>query len=157
MRKVLVLSFLSVIVSSVAFSQVDYWSANNENRTSIQTDKAVARLTYPKEFKLFNLNATQLRQVLFTVVDKQSKASTIITLPNAAGNLEQFEVYEASNFEAELQKRFPEIRAFSGRSLSDRSATVKLSFSPQGLQTMVFRTEKENEFIEPYSQDHGTY
>ena len=154
MRKVLLLSFLSVIVSSVAFTQ-EYWSVNNESRTSISTDKAVARLAYPKEYKLFNLNPAQLRQVLFTIVDKQ--ASTIITLPNAAGALEQFEVYEASNFEPELQKKFPDIRAFSGRSLSDKSATVKLSFSPQGLQTMVFRTERENEFIEPYSQDHRVY
>jgi hypothetical protein len=158
MRKGLLLTLLSAMITALAFSQADnYWSVNNENRNSIATDKAVARLTYPKEFKLYNLSIASLRQQLFTVVDKQARQSTIITLPNAAGALEQFEVYEASNFEPALQAQFPEIRAFSGRGITDKYATLKLSISPQGIQTMVFRTEKANEFIEPYSQDHKTY
>jgi hypothetical protein len=127
MRKVFLLSFLSMIITSVAFSQVNYWSANNENRNAIATDKAVARLSYPKEYKLFNLTIAPLRQQLFSIVDKQAKASMIITLPNAAGALEQFEVYEASNFEPALQAKFPEIRAFSGRSVTDKTASLKLS------------------------------
>ena len=157
MRKVPVLTLLAVMITTVAFSQVDYWSANNENRSTIAIDKAVARLTYPREFKLFNLNAAPLRQVLFSIVDAQSKRSTIITLPNADGNLEQYEVFEASNFEPELQARFPDIRAFSGRGINDRSATLKLSFSPRGIQTMVFRSGRENEFIEAYSADRNVY
>ena len=146
-----------MIITSVAFSQVNYWSANNENRNAIATDKAVARLSYPKEYKLFNLTIAPLRQQLFSIVDKQAKASMIITLPNAAGALEQFEVYEATNFEPALQAKFPEIRAFSGRSITDKFATIKLSISPQGIQSMVFRTGRANEFIEPFSQDHTVY
>ena len=158
MRKVPLLMILSVMITTVSFSQGGgYWSSNSQARTSIPTDKAVARSTYPKEFKLFNLNAAPLRQQLFAVVDKQSKQSTVITLPNAAGNFEQFEVFEASNFDAELQAKFPEIRAYSGRSLADRTSTVKLSISPQGIQTMVFRNGYANEFIEPYSADHSVY
>ena len=42
---------------------------------------------------------------------------------------------------------------FPGRGITDKNATLKLSISPQGIQTMVFRTEKDNEFIEPYSKD----
>jgi hypothetical protein len=52
---------------------------------------------------------------------------------------------------------FPDIRAYSGKGITDRFATVKLSISPQGIQTMVFRSDKENEFIEPYSNDHRIY
>ena len=157
MRKFLLLLFLSVIITTVAFSQNNYWFINNENRNAIATNKAVARLSYPKEYKLFNLTIAPLRQQLFSVVDKQSRLSTIITLPNAAGALEQFEVYESSNFEPALQAQFPEIRAYSGRGITDKFATLKLSISPQGIQTMVFRTDRANEFIEPYSQDHNVY
>ena len=81
----------------------------------------------------------------------------MIVLPNADGQYEQFEVFEASNFEPDLQAQFPEIRAYSGKGITDKYATLKLSISPQGIQTMVFRTEKENEFIEAYSQDHTVY
>jgi hypothetical protein len=157
MRKAL-LTLLLLTTATIAFSQTDrFWSVNAENKNAIPTDKAVARLSYPKEFKLFNLNASPFRQVLFSVVDKQTRPSTIISLPNAAGNLEQFEIFESSNFEPALQAQFPEIRAYSGRGITDKFATVKLSISPQGLQSMVFRTEKDNEFIEPYSQDHTVY
>ncbi|HET6766375.1 MAG TPA: zinc-dependent metalloprotease family protein [Chitinophagaceae bacterium] len=158
MRKGLLLTFLSAMVTTIAFSQADrFWSPNNENKTAIPTDKAVARVSYPQEFKLFNLNAAPLRQELFSIVDKQPKRSTIITLPNAVGTLEQFEVFEASNFEPALQAQFPEIRAYSGRGITDKFATLKLSISPQGIQTMVFRTDRANEFIEPYSHDHAIY
>ncbi len=147
------------MVTTLGFAQSDrFWSANTKSRATIQTDKAVARQSYPTAFKLFDLDARAIQQKLFTVVGKQPTAtSTIISLPNADGNIEQFEVVEASNFEPDLQARFPEIRAFSGKGITDKYATLKLSISPQGIQTMVFRTDKDNEFIEPYSSDHKVY
>ena len=159
MKKNLLLALVLVMIAASAFSQTDrFWSANNESKTNITTDKAVARLAYPKEFKLFNLNTESLRQQLFSVVGTNvNRHSTVITLPNAEGNLEEFEVFEASNFEPALQEKFPEIRAYSGKGITDKYATLKLSISPQGIQTMIFRTEKDNEFIEPYSKDHSVY
>ena len=159
MKKALFLSLFFVCGIVSAFAQSDkFWSASTESRNNIVKHKAVARLSFPKEFKLYNLNAEALRQELFTVVDNNaSRHSTVISLPNVDGNLEQFEVYEASNFEPDLQARFPEIRAFSGKGITDKYATLKLSISPQGIKTIVFRTEKENEFIEPYSADNNTY
>src|SRR6187397_3715642 len=158
MRKILPIALVLLSFSTLSFSQGDrFWSSNNGDRNNIPTDKAVGRLTYPKEFRLFNLNLEPLRQELLSVVDRSSKHSTVITLPNANGEIEQFEVYEASNFEPDLQAKFPEIRAYSGKGITDQYATMKLSISPQGIQTMVFRTDKENEFIEAYSGDHTTY
>ena len=151
MKKSLLLTTSLVMITVFGFAQTDqFWSANNEKRSDIVTDKAVSRLSYPKEFKLFNLNFSAFNKVLFSIVDNRSSLrSTIISLPNAAGEIEEFEVVEASNFEPELQARFPEIRAFSGKGITDPYATLKLSISPQGIQTMVFRTERDNEFSEP--------
>ncbi len=159
MRKALLLTLMLGLISSLAFSQTDkFWSANNESRSTITTDKAVARLTYPKAFKLFNLNTELLKQELFSIVgSRPSKFSAVISLPNADGKYEQFEIFEASNFEPDLQAQFPDIRAYSGKGITDKYATLKLSISPQGIQTMVFRTDKANEFIEPYSKDHTVY
>lgn len=159
MKRNALLTGLLILFASSAFSQADrFWSINTENKSTIATDKAVARLAYPKQFKLFNLNADVFGKELMSIVDKRAtKKSTIISLPNAAGSIEQFEVFEASNFEPELQAQFPDIRAYSGRGITDKNATVKLSFSPQGVQTMVFRTEKDNEFMEPYSANHKVY
>ena len=159
MRKIYKIFIAVIIISACSFqvSAQQYWSANNDSRANIITDKGVARPSYPKEFKLFNLNIEPLRHQLFKVVDNKTSHTTIITLPNSDGSLEQFEVVEASNFDPALQAKFPEIRAFSGRGLTDKYALLKLSISSQGIQTMVFRTEKQNEFIEAYSQDHKVY
>jgi Metallo-peptidase family M12B Reprolysin-like len=155
----LLLTFL--LLGSLSFNasaQLNAWSANTQNLDAIPKDKAVARLSFPTKFRLFNLNVEPLRQQLFSIVGSNAVGrSTVIFLPNADGNYEQFEVFEASNFEPDLQAQFPEIRAFSGKGITDRHATLKLSISPQGIQTMVFRTDTENEFIEAYSADHTVY
>jgi len=129
----------------------------------MQVSKAVMRPSFPQEFKLFNLNRSGLDDMLAPAVSRAGQ-STIISLPNANGRLEQYELFEASNFDPALQAQFPEIRAFSGRGITDRYATVKLSISPRGLQGTVFRTASEilgsdgqTEIIEPYSADRNTY
>jgi hypothetical protein len=156
MKKTLLFLLSFASVSVMMAQQKSHWKTHTSTE-KIVTDKAVARLSFPTDFKLFDLNLENLRQDLFTVVDNRQAHTTVIMLPNAEGNVEAFEVYEASNFEPALQARFPEIRAFSGKGLTDKYATLKLSISPQGIQTMVFRTDKPNEFIEPYSADHTTY
>ncbi|MBK7305978.1 MAG: hypothetical protein IPI88_02400 [Chitinophagaceae bacterium] len=158
MKKALLLTLFFALIVTFGFSQTDkYWSANSESRSSIITAKGVARQSFPKEFKLFNLNTESLRKELFSIVGSSAKRQTVISLPNANGGFEEFEVNEASNFEPALQARYPEIRAYSGRGITDRAATLKLSISPQGIQTMVFRAGQANEFIEPYSKDLSVY
>ena len=156
--KTLLLVFVSFLLWNTLMAQEkNHWSAYTDV-AKITRNKAVTRTSFPGQFKLFTLDAAPFGKELFSVAGKNaSRQSMIISLPNADGQIEQFEVFEASNFDPALQARFPEIRAFSGRGITDKYATLKLSFSPQGLQTMVFRTEKENEFIEPYSDDHTVY
>ncbi len=159
MKKLLLLTSLLVLLTISAISQTNnFWSANNAGRSTIIADKATTRQSFPTAVRLFNLNLAPFRQAVMNAVgNKTSRAAAIISLPNAEGNIEEFEIFEASNFDAVLQARFPDIRAFSGKGITDLSATLKLSISPQGIQTMVFRTDKDNEFIEPYSQDHTVY
>ncbi|HEX6428597.1 MAG TPA: zinc-dependent metalloprotease family protein [Niastella sp.] len=154
MRKVVL--FATALLCSTMLLAQDYWRPHTDG-ARIATDKAIARLAFPTDFKLFDLNFTPLRNDVFRTVGNASTHSTIISLPNADGQIEQFEITEASNFEPALQAQFPQIRAFSGKGISDINATLKLSISPQGIQTMVFRTGKESEFIEPYSADHTIY
>jgi hypothetical protein len=157
MRKLLLLTIAGFLFIG-ANAQDAYWASSSRSSVT-STDKAVARQAFPREFKLFQLNIAPLRQQLFSIAGAQdSRQTTIISLPNAEGGMEQFEVYEASNFEPALQARFPEIRAYSGIGLTDKGATLKISISPQGIQTMIFRKNGQpNEYIEPYSQDHTVY
>ncbi|QHS59173.1 zinc-dependent metalloprotease [Chitinophaga agri] len=154
MRSLLLMAV--ALLCSTVLSAQDYWRPHTDGARIIP-DKAVSRLAFPAEFKLFDLNIAPFRAQAFKTVGNAATRTTVISLPNADGQIEQFEITEASNFEPALQARFPEIRSFSGKGITDKYATLKLSVSPQGIQTMVFRTGKENEFIEPYSADHTVY
>ena len=154
MRKFLLVSLLSV--AGTAVMAQNYWSSH-AGTAKIVTDKSVSRKSFPANYKLFDLNLAPLKKDLYAVVGNASKHTIIISIPNAQGQMEKFEMVEASNFDKKLQAQFPEIRSFSGKGITDKAATLKLSISPQGIQTMVFRTATENEFIEPYSADHKVY
>ncbi|MCG2612169.1 proprotein convertase P-domain-containing protein [Flavobacterium sp. SM15] len=155
MKRILLFSFVAAMSFSAQAQTEKAWSpAKGRN---FETAKGVKRQAFPKKYDLYQLDINPIKQALFSAVDKTSRQSVIISLPTAKGGIEQFEMYEASNFEADLQAQFPEIRAFSGRGITDRYATVKLSISPQGIQTMIFRADKESEFMEPYSKDRTVY
>src|ERR1035437_3488997 len=117
--KTILFSIGLVLFFSAAFSQKKYWSAHKGNASDIIKDKAVARKSFPKNYKLFDLDLAALRQDLFTVTENSSAHSVIISLPNVDGGIEEFSVVEASNFEPDLQVQFPEIRAFSGKGITD--------------------------------------
>ena len=83
MKKNLLL-FTAILFATLGFSQTNrFWSTNVENSDNITKDKGVARQSFPREFKLFNLNIDALRNDLFSVTVNQSKHSAIIALPNS--------------------------------------------------------------------------
>lgn len=81
MKKALLLSFSFALFVAFGFSQTGkYWTANLENRSAIIKNKAVARLTFPTEFKLYHLNLASIKQQLYKVVDNSVSHTTVISL-----------------------------------------------------------------------------
>lgn len=106
----------------------------------------------------YKLNTDFLKAKLAPTTVKSSKNNrSEITIPNSDGTLERFQVWESSNFDPELQAKYPEIRAYEGNGLDDKSAKIHFSLSPAGLQTMVFRADKATEFIEGNPDDKTEY
>ena len=61
--KVVLLIVAFIVVSTLPISaQRRVWSENSQDKSNIVTDKSVARDSFPKEFKLFNLSIEPLRQ-----------------------------------------------------------------------------------------------
>ncbi|MFM8347500.1 MAG: reprolysin-like metallopeptidase, partial [Bacteroidota bacterium] len=124
----------------------------------ILPNKAAQRSGFPAEFKLFQLDLAPLRQAMMSVAgNNRSALRTVISLPTAAGKFEDFEIIESSNFHPDLQARFPNIRAYSGRSLTNPGSTLKISIDDRGIQGMVFRAGDVTEYLEPYSEDNRVY
>ena len=100
----------------------------------------------------------QLDEVLFRkALNKNQNEKIEIIIPNTNGDLEKFQVWESSNFDSELQAKYPEIRAYAGKGITDPTAFINFSLSPQGIQTMVLRGEKGSEFIESVANKKSIY
>lgn len=157
MRKHLLLVLVS-LVSVAGFAQRNNFWTLHPGAPPAEKHKSVARISFPAVFQLFDLELGPMQRELLSIVGANTiNRSTILSIPNADGQIEEFEMTEASNFEPSLQARFPNIRAYSGRGVTDPTATIKLSLDPEGVQTMVFRTGRASEFIEVYSRDQRTY
>ena len=158
MKKTLLIFVFSLLTASLGFSQTEKaWS--NYKGQEIKVSKSAQRESFPQDFKLMQLDLAAMKQVLLAAPNRleSSKSNSIISIPNSEGVLERFEMFEASNFEAELQAQYPEIRSYVGQGIDDKKAILRLSIDPRGIQTMVFRADKGTEFMEPYSEDNKVY
>ena len=106
----------------------------------------------------FTFNTSAMRQVLTGAPDKFSNLPGIeISIPSLDGRMEKYQVWENSNFEPQLQAKYPEIRSYVGKGITNKYATINFSLSPQGIQTMVFKADNDAEFIESYDKAGSAY
>lgn len=155
MKKTLQFLFILFLVVSSTNAQNDkFWKEVSDNG-NLEKHPNVTRENFPNEFRLFQLNLELIKQTLLNAPDRKEIGSRgiVITIPNSEGKLERFEMFEASNFDTELQAAYPNIRAYAGNGIDDKSAQVRLSFGEKSFQTMIFRSQKSTEFIETYTPD----
>lgn len=147
------LLFLLIIFSCVEIqAQSDeLWDKVNSVSITGKTDLSGQDKIY------YKLNEVSLKQRLSKTTGKSFNATSEITIPNSDGVLERFSVWESSNFDPELQAKYPEIRAYEGYSLDDATAKIHFSLSPIGMQTIVLRPNKSSEFIEKNSENKSEY
>ncbi len=156
MKKITILIFVLANISVCAQSQNIWVKTNQKN---IEVSKQAQRLSFPREFELYESNISVLKSALQSAPNRltSNKSTVIITVPNISGTNERFQMFEFSNFAPELQAQFPNIRSYIGVGIDDRNAQIRMSLDDNGIQTMIFRTGKKNEFIEPYSVDGTIY
>ena len=150
-KKLLLLLFIFCCVNIHAQSD-NLWQKVSSASVSKRINSANSERLY------YKLNADFLKSKLSgTTTPSSKKSTTEITIPNSYGVLERFTVWESSNFEPELQAKYPEIRAYEGIGIDDKSAKIHFSVAPIGVQTMVFRSEKPSEYIEQNPEDKSGY
>ena len=142
------------------FSIVNAQDKNPWKRVDASAVQSTARLLGKVESSnavLFQLDEEHIKSKLQIINDTKQSAATVITIPNAKGEFEKFSIHENSNFEPELQAKFPDIRSYSGVGISDPTAVLNFSMSSLGIQTMISRNGNQMEFIEKDSENKGVY
>ena len=152
------ITFLVVLLSvTVSYAQNTLMWKKAANQSTTISSKNGA--TIHSEAIAFSLDQGQLQSTLAkSNASSSAKARGIeLLVPNTKGELEKFLVVENSNFESGLQAQYPDIRAYTGQGITDPTATLSLSFSPEGIQSMVLRGDVGSEFIEKDLEDKSLY
>ncbi|UPT72188.1 MAG: M12 family metallo-peptidase [Flavobacterium sp. JAD_PAG50586_2] len=154
-RKLLLVAVLATASFSFAQNKSTLWNTTTKKSNMVPLE---AKMQLP-ENHLFDLNLVNLRSNLNGAPDRntQSKSNKILSIPNADGVLERFNVYENSNMDPALAARYPEIKSYIGIGIDNPTATAYFSVSPLGFKSMVLSPDKSAVFIEPISADLGTY
>lgn len=108
----------------------------------------------------FELNSQSFKQGLSqaplrSYLNATSNISVMVPAHN--GSFESFVVYEASVFSPSLAARYPSIKSYVGYSLVSPGAQLRMSVSPDGVQTMITYLDKETVFMMPVSRGSNDY
>ena len=152
--------FLFLIFSLNSFAQKNgsFWIKTAKENTSKKELKL--RKTNPKKAQYFNLNIDALKNHLTDVPQRNSTeniSEKLVEFPTTNDSFETFSVMEASILEKPLQDKYPNIKTYVGKSISNPSNTIRFSITPQGLHTMSFKAGSGTEFIDPYTKDSESY
>ena len=149
-----ILCLLIVTTISFSYAQNKIWTNSNKTTESHTLSKFHLESTKVETFT-FNTNALSQRTQLAPVRGVSKNASnTIIDVPTANGEFEQFRIYDAPIFSSELAAQYPNIKSYVGYGVEDPTTRLSMSVSPQGVQTMISYVNKETVFMMPTA--HGS-
>ena len=151
------LLLLTVFLSFSTFSQNTIWEKVTSREMT--KNKFVQRDNFPNQFDLYQVSTSELKNTLQQSPNRlvSSSSRVFISIPNLKGELEGFQMFEFSNFDAQLQSQYPEIRSYIGQGIDDKTAILRLSLDPRGFQGMILRADNKSEFFEPFSIDGSVY
>ena len=116
---------------------------NNQNRTII-----------PEVYRTLSLNISELQSILnqtpleFSTAAANSRIPLELPLPE--GGIALFNILESPVMEEELAAKFPELKTYIGKGLSENIFNVRFDFTPSGFHAMI-RTLNGTVYIDPYS------
>lgn len=140
-------------------AQKTYWKSLKESdlsKNDLWTNKFK-----PADYKIFHLDEAVLRNELRAVVSEKemrsAKNGTVITIPDAEGNLKKFSVYQSSLMQPRLAAKYSSIKTYIGKGIDDGSATIHFSITSSGFDAVVTATGKQTLYINTLDSKNSIY
>lgn len=154
--KIFVVLF-SLLVGTGMSAQNSLWTKAHETET--QSHELQLRNGMPTEYDIFKLDTPALKSILAGAPERfTGHSNVIVSLPTHEGELQNFRVYEASNFETELQEKHPGIRSYAAQGIEDPTATARFSVSDYtGVHVVIRSGNYPMVYIDPYTKDNNFY
>ncbi|WP_166962564.1 zinc-dependent metalloprotease [Yeosuana marina] len=152
-----VFSFAIFLIAFSTFGQNSSWKEIKNNLEN----KTLSKLGLEKsKVHVFEINMTSLKQAVSTSklrTNKTKDKKTTISLPSHNGKLETFNIFESPVLSPSLALKYPNIKSYVGIGVDNPQAHLRMSVSPQGVQTMISYTDRSTIFMQPVSKNSNKY
>jgi hypothetical protein len=148
----------ALLLSLFAAAQQNHWNRESEN--ALRKD-VFAKKQRPSNFLVFRLQEKAMEAQLLKAPSEKTisakRSSFILSVPDENGTLMQFKIVEASVIHPDLKARYPRIRSYSGRSLTEAGTSIRFSFTPQGFNAVILFADKPAVYIEKLEKGNNLY
>ena len=149
-----VLIFIFSLVYLIGNSQTKGWSILSEQSKNTLINSNLKFNKKPsKEQQTYSLDFNEFQQKTNTSL---KKGSTVIELPTEEG-IQKFSLEEASSISTALARKYPMIKSFVARGVSDSNVTARVSFGSDGLHAVIYSKTKSPYYIDPVTKENNIY
>uniref|UniRef100_A0A7V2ZKE8 T9SS type A sorting domain-containing protein n=1 Tax=Ignavibacterium album TaxID=591197 RepID=A0A7V2ZKE8_9BACT len=153
------LSFLGITVllsfqlffSPTIFPQENLWTDKQETEIVLAGERIIIPQTYRTVTLNRNLLYELLSQALMEVPNFISQETKEIELPMPDGSLQKFAFVESPVMSPELSAKFPQIKTYLAKGITDPFAVCRFDYTLQGFHAMIL-SPSGRVFIDPYSK-----
>ena len=139
-----------VCASQVLHAQTNLWTEIRE--TDIQADPA-DRLIIPDAYQTVELDFPKMDQLLqLAPTEQEHQQGTnglLLQFPMPDGSTVIFEIWKTTVLHPQLQAKYPEIRAYVGKSTDRPGMLARIDISPYGFHAMFLNTGKSAILLTP--------
>ncbi len=151
---------LLIVFSMYSFSMnaQDIWQdAPSERIISPKKE----RLSQPTQFRTLSFDSGTFLNQLQEAPSRDQLGSgngIVMGFPLPNGRYGQFEMVNAELMHPDLAAKFPELKNYIGKGIEDKTASVRVSYSPYfGLNVMIQSGKHSTVYIDPFTKDHQYY
>ncbi len=148
---------LAVAAHTVFASSGSEWWKNSSASEASGTGE---QLIKTKDCRVLSLSLEDLKGFLATAPmefsESAKNAKVDLELPMPDGSFQRFRIVESPVCAPELAAKFPETKTWSGHSLDDATATIRLDVTPWGFHAMIL-SAKGDIYIDPFNMNTTQY
>ena len=149
MKKLLLFTTLLLSIAS-SNGQTSPWTMQTPTQIAL-----LPAIDYkPLEYKIFTLDLALLAtQLSVAPMDNATNSNVIVKFPNPEGGQDEYNIFEVSVMEQTLQNNFPNNKSYIGKSVNDKTQTIRFSLTTIGLDAITYSGKVDSFFIKKYRSD----
>lgn len=145
--------FFFILGINYSFGQQNFWNTISSKNSKQVSSEVKSRLHTPTKSLKLDLAYDRLINYL----NETKSSSTLLKFPNDKGSYSTYKIVETSNFSAELQSKYPNIKSYTGYNIDNQNQRINFSISPEfGLYGSINDGSK-NILIDAYTKDKSRY